>query len=175
MGFPAGVRRDFEALERRRMAAIRLWDQGLGNSDVARRLGVSRQAVVRWARERRQHGRAGLRKVGRAGRIPELNAAQHGVLKKKLLAGPEALGYETPLWTCPRVGDLIEREFGVRYHSGHVWRVLRQLGWSPQRPTGRARERDEARITEWKRKTWPGLKKKRGSSGARSSSSTKAD
>lgn len=175
MGNPAGVRRDFEALERRRMEAARLWKRGVGNSDVARRLGVSRQAVVQWARLHREGGKAALRQAGRAGRTPELNAAQREKLKAKLLAGPEALGYQTPLWTCPRVADLIEREFGVSYHAGHVWRVLHQLGWSPQRPAGRARERDEARIADWKRKTWPALKKKRSGSGAGSFSSTKAD
>jgi transposase len=91
-----------------------------------------------------------------------------------LLEGPEKLGYETPLWTCPRVADLIEREFGIRYHAGHVWKLLRQLGWSPQRPVGRALERNEEAIGEWKRKTWPEIKKKPKKKGEPSSSSTKA-
>ena len=76
------------------------------------------------------------------------------------MQGPEKFGYETPLWTCPRVADLIEREFGVSYHAGHVWKILRQLNWSPQRPKGRALERNEEAIAEWKHKTWPAIKKK---------------
>ncbi len=59
-----------------------------------------------------------------------------------LKRGPAALGYETALWTSVRVADLIERETGVRYHPGHVWKILRQLGWSCQRPTSRALERN---------------------------------
>lgn len=175
MGNPAGVRRDFDALEKRRLAAIRLWGRGLGNSDVARRLGVRRQTVVRWARQHREAGRKGLERTGPIGRPSRLSATQRKMLVAKLLVGPEALGYETPLWTCPRVADLIEREFGVSYHEAHVWKILRQLGWSPQRPTGRARERNEQKIREWKRKTWPALKKKPARSDERSSSSTKAD
>ena len=54
---------------------------------------------------------------------------------------------------------LIRDEFGVDYHEGHVWKVLRGLGWSPQRPVGQARERNEEAIRTWKRKTLPGLKK----------------
>jgi transposase len=92
----------------------------------------------------------------------------------RLLEGPEKLGYETPLWTCDRVGHLIQEEFGIRYHSGHVWKILRQLNWSPQRPAGRALERNEEAIAHWKRKTWPEIKKKPKKKGARSSSSTKA-
>ena len=72
------------------------------------------------------------------------------------------------------VRELIEHQCGVRYHEAHVWRILRQLGWSCQRPTGRALERDEEAIRYWKRVRWPRLKKKRSASGAPSSSSTKA-
>jgi transposase len=72
------------------------------------------------------------------------------------------------------VRELSEDQCGVRYHEAHVWRILRQLGWSCQRPTGRALERDEEAIRYWKRVRWPQLKKKRAASGAPSSSSTKA-
>jgi len=175
MGNPAGVKRDFEALEKRRFEAIGLLEKGLSHSETARRVRVVRQTVVRWARQFREQGRVSLKRAGRAGRKPQLGEKDRNRLAKLLLKGPEALGYETPLWTCPRVRHLIEQEFGIRYHEGHVWKVLVGLGWSPQRPTGRARERDEERIQIWKTKTWPTIKKKPGGKGARSSSSTKAD
>ncbi len=79
-------------------------------------------------------------------------------LEKLLLQGPERLGYETPLWTCPRVAHLIEQEFGVLYHEGHVWKILVLLGWSPQQPAGHARERNEKQIRHWK-KGWSRIKK----------------
>jgi transposase len=56
------------------------------------------------------------------------------------------LGYPTGLWTAWRVADLIKRECDVEYHPGHVWRLLKQLGWSCQRPVGRALERDDEAI-----------------------------
>ena len=40
-----------------------------------------------------------------------------------------------------------------------VWRVLQQLGWSVQRSTGQARQRDERAIRTWKEKRWLSLKK----------------
>jgi transposase len=61
MGNAAGVRRDFAGLERRRMAAAELLRQGMSQSEVARRLGVHRQSVIRWARQLAQSGRAGLK------------------------------------------------------------------------------------------------------------------
>ncbi len=159
MGNPAGVRRDFDVLEKRRFAAMRLVDHGLSQSETARRVKVARQTVARWVRDRRERGSAGLQKAGRAGRKPRLGDRERKRLEERLLQGPERLGYETPLWTCPRVADLIEREFGVRYHPGHVWKVLVSLGWTPQRPTSKAREPNEQQIQTWRKKVWPGIKK----------------
>jgi transposase len=176
MGNPAGVRRDFEALEKRRMEAVRLVEKrDLNQSEVARRLRVCRQTVSRWVDEFKAGGRDALKKAGRAGRKPDLTDADRERLGEMLLEGPEKLGYETPLWTCARVAHLIEKEFEVKYHRGHVWKVLDDLGWSCQRPVGRARERNEEEIRRWRRVRWPGIKKKPKQKGVRSSSSTRAE
>lgn len=166
MGNPAGVRRDFDALEKRRFHAIRLFERGQKPSAIARQVKVVRQTVARWVQRYRAQGKSGLRKAGRAGRKPRLNAPDRQRLERLLLQGPEVLGYETPLWTCPRVAHLIEQEFGVHYHEGHVWKILIGLHWSPQRPVGRARERNEEQIQQWKKKVWPALKKKPSGKGA---------
>jgi|SRR6267143_6982618 len=159
MGNPAGVARDFDALEKRGIQALQLRERGQNQSEIARQLRVGRQSVARWVQQYRAEGKSALRKAGRAGRKPRLSEKQRQELEKFLVAGPERLGYETPLWTCPRVAHLIEQEFDVRYHEDHVWKILVGLGWSPQRPEGRARERNEEQILNWKKKVWPGLKK----------------
>ena len=160
MGNPAGVKRNFEALEKRRLQAARLLKKGIHEAEVARRVGAHRQSVNRWAKQLKESGIAGLKKAGRAGRKPRLSEKELENIREALKRGPEALGYETGLWTAWRVADLIERECGVQYHPGHVWKILKQLGWSCQRPTGRALERDEEAIRRWKKKRWPELKKK---------------
>jgi|SRR5579863_271157 len=175
MGNPAGVRRDFSQLEQRRMEGARLLRQGVPQAEVARRVGVHRQSVHRWALQLDEKGLRGLKQAGRAGRKPQLGQEDLRRIERQLKRGPKAFGYRTELWTAARVGRLIEEECGVHYHPGHVWRLLRRMGWSCQRPSGRARERDEAAIAEWKRKKWPEIKKKPEKSGARSFSSTKAD
>src|SRR5712692_211558 len=174
MGNPAGVRRDFDALENRRFQAILHWERDQNQAEMARQLRVVRQTVARWVQQDRGQGRSALRKAGRAGRKPRVSDKQREQLTKLLLAGPERLGYETPLWTWPRVAHLMEQEFGVRYHEGHVWKLLVRLGWSPQRPMGRARERNEEQVQHWKKKGWLALKKKRSGKDASSSSLTKA-
>jgi len=160
MGNPKGVERDFDELERRRLKAARLFDRELSQSEVSRRLKVHRQSVSRWYQAWSKEGTHALRKAGRAGRKPRLLPSQLEQLGRGLKEGPEVLGYGTGLWTTWRVADLIERQTGEKFHPGHVWRILRSLGWSCQRPTGRAIQRDEPAIRRWKRVRWPELKKR---------------
>ncbi len=160
MGNPRGVERDFDHLERRRLKAARLFERGLSQGEVSRRLGVHRQSVSRWHQAWSKAGPRALRKAGRAGRKPRLSPSQLERLGRGLKEGPEVLGYGTGLWTTWRVADLIERQTGEKFHPGHVWRILRSLGWSCQRPTGRAIQRDEPAIRRWKRVRWPELKKR---------------
>lgn len=167
MGNARGVKRDFEALEKRRLAAEKLLLAGVHQAEVARRVGVHRQSVCRWNAALQQGGQDALRKAGRAGRLPRLSPEQKEQIKSALREGPEAHGYSTCLWTIGRVAALIEEQTGIEYHRGHVWKILRALGWSSQRPVGRALERDEEAITQWKKKHWPAIKKKRVGKAAR--------
>jgi transposase len=163
MGNPKGVRRDrdaLSALEQRRRTAAALLRKGWKQADVARHLEVSEMSVSRWAKALEEKGVRALRSAGRTGRRPRLDQRQRQRIRRVLLEGAEAHGYVTGLWTLPRVAEVIERECGVRYHPGHVWRLLRDLGWSCQRPAGKALERDEQAIRQWKRYRWPALKKK---------------
>jgi transposase len=79
-----------------------------------------------------------------------------------LLRGAGAAGYSTELWTLKRIGDVIRKQFRVRYSVVGVWALLRHgPGWSWQKPERRALQRDEAAIAHWKRDEWPRIKTRR--------------
>ena len=153
------VPRDFEAMERRRRRAGKMFDAGKSQADVVRELEVSRQSASRWHADWAQGGTPALRGAGRAGRLPRLNERDLTRLERELLKGPLANGFPTDLWTLARVGEVIERLTGVSYHPGHVWRILTRLGWSRQRPARRALERDDAAIEHWAKVEWIRVKK----------------
>jgi transposase len=157
-------------MEQRRKRAARMFNQGLHAAEVARRLGVGRQSTGRWKRAWEAGGSDALKSKGQAGRKPLLNTQQREEITIALIKGPEAQGYRTNLWTLPRVALLIKRMTGVDYHSGHVWYLLRSLGFSCQRPTRRAIERNEHKIAGWKQTTWLVLKKRPAKKAAPSSS-----
>ena len=100
-----------------------------------------------------------LQRPKRFGRPPKLDEGQRAELIKALKAGALAAGFTSELWTLPRIGTVIKERFGVEFSQSSVWRQLQQLRWSVQRPTGRARQRDEAAIRTWKEKRWPAIKK----------------
>jgi transposase len=146
-------------LERRRVRAIELLQHEIPVHVVAERLGVDRRSVRRWKRAHRGHGRAGLQSRPASGRPPKLTAAQRRHLTRLVVAGPEAAGYPTSLWTCRRIVDLIRHHFKVLYHPDHVGRLLRACGFSPQRPQPRAKERDDRRVRDWIHHDWARVKK----------------
>ena len=175
MSKPFRPRRDFDGLEARRKHAGRLFAAGrLTQAEIARKLGVSAVSVHRWYRAWRSGGTRALRKAGRAGRKPRLDKADTAALDRALRQGAEAYGFSTELWTLPRVARVIEEITGIRYHPGHVWRILRGLNWTLQRPTRKAKERDEAAIRRWVAEDWPRVKKTLADSGRGSSSRTRA-
>ncbi len=152
-------RRDFAALEARRIEAAELFRQGHPPATVVHRFHVSWQTASRWYHTWRRQGRAGLRAAGRAGRKPRLDARARQQLAAALRKGPLAWGFATNLWTLERVATVTARQFHVRYSLAQTWRLLGQLGWSRQRPARRAKEPDEAAIARWVRVRWPQVKK----------------
>jgi transposase len=150
-------KRDFKKLEARRRRGMRMLARGESQVEVARSCEVSRQTAMTWARMLAENPQAWRnRPLGRPGALDD---KQRSRLRKLLLQGAMANGFATELWTLSRVAALIEREFGQAFSLSHVWQVLRDMGFSSQRPAGRAVQRDEQAILDWKRKRWPALKK----------------
>jgi len=146
-------------LRERRRRAAKLFERGYTQAEVAHELDVSRVSAMRWHRAWEHGGLEALEPVGPLGRPARLSTEDLERVSGAMLEGPRAHGFDADSWTAPRARKLIERLTSVRYHRGHVWRVLRAMGWTLQRPTTRARERDEDAILTWRRAKYPQLKK----------------
>lgn len=162
-----------QVLENRRRSVVAFLKQKLSLHEIARRIGCHASSVLRWRNAWRSGGAEALRAKPAPGRPPRLTAQQQARLVQLLTEGAMAHGYRTELWTTQRIAALIEHRLGVRYHRNHVGKLLHQLGWSHQKPEGRAVERDEAAIADWKHRVWPGVKKTPRGWQPMSSSSTK--
>lgn len=148
--------------EGRRLRAWELFQAGWSQSKIAEALGVTSGAVSQWMRRVREGGGPeALRKRKAPGAKCRLSGSDRLRLLELLRQGAEAHGFKGELWTRKRVAVLIAREFGVRYHPGHVSKLLKELGWSSQKPERRASQRDEAAIQQWVEERWPEVKKGR--------------
>ena len=147
--------RDRQAFEGVRMQAGALFAAGHSQAEVTRTLGVARQNVSRWHVRWRQGGQEALRSAGPTGPDPRLSEAQRAAIDQALRQGARAYGFDTDHWTLGRITAVIQRLTGIRYHPGHTWKLLRQMGWRLQRPARRAVERDEQAIARWVAEDWP--------------------
>jgi transposase len=134
-------------------------------AQAAQAVAVARQTVYTWKRVLDEGGIDALRSMPGRGRPARLDEQQLQALGRVLLGKPTDHGFGTELWTLKRIGVLIERQYGVKFGQTQIWRILGGLGFSVQKPERRAIERDEDAVQSWKRKTWPGLKKKPGARG----------
>jgi len=160
MSVQRASRRDLQALERRRKQAARLFGKGdLSQAAISRQLKVSRMSVSRWYRQWKKSGSQGLKAAPRAGRKPLLNARQLRRVQAALRKGARAHSFSADLWTLPRVATVIKRITGVRYHPGHVWRILGAMNWTVQKPEQQAKERNPDKVDYWQTVRWPELKK----------------
>ena len=151
-------------LEKRRLQAGRYFSNGKSQSWVADHFSVSPAAACKWHARWQADKQEGLKSLGRCGAPAKLTRKKIKKVDQALLKGPEKNGFPSPLWTLDRVAQVIRKEAHAIYHPGHVWKLLRFLGWTNQRPVRRARERNETAIRAWRKHVWPMLKK-RGSGG----------
>jgi len=140
--------------ERVRLQAARLYEQGVGPTQVAQRLRVSTKSAYQWRRRWRAGGDAALASHGPGGATCRLTQAQVDRLRSELARGPGEHGYADQRWTLARITTLIGRLFHVRYTLRGTSYLLHRIGLSVQVPARRAAERDEAAITAWRVQTW---------------------
>jgi transposase len=148
-------------LERRRRRAVALLADGYSTADVAERVGTDPRSVRRWRQAYEEGGEEALMAVPPPGRPSKLSARHRRLVVRRLLKGAKANGFTTDVWTCPRIAEVIERHYGVRYHVDHIPRLMASLGWTCQKPEKRAVERDQDAISRWVSQDWVRIKKRR--------------
>lgn len=149
-------------LEKRRKDAIRVWLSGrFTEKEVAQRFGVHKRTIEKWVHNFHQSGMHGLKAIPNVHPTCALDERELRCLEQLLLKGSFNLGYDDGLWTCARVAELIDKEFGVSYHPMSIARLLHtRLGWTVQRPQRQAKERDEDEVQRWMDGEWAKIKKK---------------
>lgn len=145
--------------EYRRLRVWEMHQQGYKQQEIADALDLTQPAVSYIIKRAKAGGVAALRHQKSPGAPARLSPEQKQQVLAELAQGAEAHGFRGDIWTTERIAQFIAQRFGVKYHHDYIGPLLRQLGWSPQRPIVRASQRDETAIEQWVEVTWPELKK----------------
>jgi len=157
MGRPRG---QIKQLEERRLLAVDLVEKGIAAADVARRFKIHERTIHKWLSAYRENGIEGLSVRVSTGRKKKLTSKQQTSLQKIIIAGAVKAGFDNEIWTSKRVLQVIKDKFDVDYHANHLPKLLRSLGFTPQRPQREAAEKDQKQIENWIRFEWKRIKKK---------------
>lgn len=145
-----------------RLAAARMFEEGVRPSVIARALRVSMKSAYSWRRQWRAGGREALLSKGPGGELCRLSDEQLGWLRADLEAGPAGFGWvDDQRWTAARVADLVSAGYGVRYTDRGMAYLLHRIGFTPQVPVRRAAERDERAVQVWRDEVWPRVNRPR--------------
>ncbi len=142
-------------LERYRFRAIELRKKDWKVSEIAEAFGVNRRAVTRWSTNYRRGGRESLKSKKAPGPRLRLSAKEMTRVLASLKLPATDFGFETPLWTCKRVGYLIQKLTGKDLDNSNVWRLLKRLGLTNQKGERRASEQDPKETKRWSKEEWP--------------------
>jgi transposase len=157
-----------EELEHRRRLAVQRLLEGYPAEEVAEFLGVSIRTVWRWLALFRAEGPKGLTARPVSGRPRKLTSTQEKIILRWLRQSPTVLGFATELWSAPRLTQLIEQEFDIRFNPRSLTAWLRAREFTPQKPQRVPRERVPTKIEAWLATDWPRIKKKQGDKAPRS-------
>ena len=121
-----------DEMESRRLLAAQDLQDGLTQSQIARKFGVSRTTASRWHRALDRRGVESLRKRRATGRPSRLNKEQQQGVAQLFRAGARAAGFADDRWTTARFAVAIEMRYAIRYDPDHVGRIMHQLGLRPR-------------------------------------------
>lgn len=144
-----------ETLEHLRKQAIKLWREDKKVKDIAHDFGVGLTAVYGWINIYKRNGLNGLNRKKAPGATAKLSREEIKKLLKMLKKTADNYGFESPLWDCKKITQLIREKFGKTIHFSNVWRLLQKFGLSVQKPQRQAKERDEKEVKEWINNIWP--------------------
>lgn len=158
-----------EQNERRRQV-IRAYKRGVNKRQIARDVGLSYPGTRKIIARYEAGGMKALmpqKRGRRAGDKRALAAEQEAHIRQLICdKRPEQLKMEFALWSRMAVGQLIEREFGIKLHVSAVGKYLRRWGFTPQKPIRRAYEQSPAAVSAWLNEDYPAIARRAKAEGA---------
>jgi transposase len=131
----------------RKIAVHAVEENHYSPEDVIKIFGFSRSVIYDWLKRYQKDGYAGLDTKKAPGVSPMVTEEMDVWLKQTILdSTPEDFGYDTILWTCDLLAELLSNRYGVQVIGSTVNHHLHRLGLTNQTPNYIPREQDPVAI-----------------------------
>lgn len=148
-------------LELIRVKSIKAWKEGMSVNEIAERLNLHRGSVSRWITQYKRYGATILRSKRSSGRPKKIDCRKYYKEIIKIIKKPAtSYDYDNPLWNCKKIKETLKNELAVKIGLTTVWRYLKDIGLSSQKPERRALEQNQKEAKKWLQITWPKIKEK---------------
>ena len=145
-----------DSKERLRIVAVRRVMSGESPEAVAQGMGLNRRSIYRWLEAHYYGGEDALKAKPIPGAPPKINARQMNALARIVREkSPLQLKFSYALWTLAMIRALIRQKFSAKLSEVSVGRLMRRLGFSPQRPLYRAWQQNPALVENWRDEEYP--------------------
>lgn len=150
-----------KSLESVRVQAVQARKRGARVCDIANALGVHPNSVSRWVGQYNAGGARALRSTKSSGRPRKIDCRDlFPKIKRIVSRDATSFGFDTPLWTIPRLQKVLKSELDLKLSRATLHRRLTEIGLSFQKPEKRAFQQDPNRRKIWLKKEWPKLQKR---------------
>ncbi len=154
-----GRKLSHKTLEEIRVRAVTQVQKGQNPEEVIAALGMARSRIYNWLAAYRSGGWDALKSKKLNGRPKKLNGKQMELIYKIIVQkNPQQYRLEFALWTLKLVQKMIYLKLGIKLSTASVWRLLKQLGLTCQRPLFKAYQQNKKAVQNWLRSTYPKIK-----------------
>ena len=117
-----------DVLEAYRYRAIELYQKRKSVQEIAFFFGVHRGSVSLWIKTWKEKGKSALKSKKALGPEPKLRREDRKKIISIVRKPATEYGFETPLWTCKRLKQIIKNKLKVNIATSNVWRWLIDWG-----------------------------------------------
>lgn len=144
-----------------RVRAVNAILNGQRKVDVAMAYQIDYSTLHRWCERHQSGDREDFsileRRTG-SGRPHLLNDDHRKELNAFVLKPASSFGYETDFWTCRRLIQVVKQNLHIAISQPTMWRLLRDMGLTYQKPERRYFEANDAERKKWIRYQVPRIK-----------------
>lgn len=134
-----------------RYLAMLKFMEGFTSVAVSEMLNTSDSTVRDWLNRYNKYGPEGLIPHKPKGAKCKLTEEQLDKVYRALLESPREHGFNKSNWTMPVLKQWISKKFGVNYSEGSMYKFVRRLGFTMQRPKKQCKNADPVKQEAFKK------------------------